>query len=128
MNIMAMKSIGAVFIFCFFAGLLSSCKKEEKESSSYSINLKVTGNSLNRIYFKSANYSFDITENVPTKSWSVDNTIYGDDSVTLYGRQSLAEPLKPVVVKISLYKNNDAPIVFADSGVTEITLRAFIPY
>jgi hypothetical protein len=108
--------------------ILSSCVPEDDGPSYYSINMRVQGNDLTQIYLRSTNWNFDVAPNtVPNISWSVDNRIYGNDSIALYGVQ-VPDSANKIKVTITLQKDNDLPIIFQDSGYSSAVARGFIPY
>lgn len=106
--------------------VFSSCEPEDDGPSYYAINMRVQGNDLTQIYFRSGNWNFDVT-NVPNISWSVDNQIYGNDSIALYGVQ-VPDSANKIKVTVTLQKGTELPIVFQDSGYASAVARGFVPY
>lgn len=106
--------------------VLAACVKEDDSPSYYSINLRVQGSPLSSIYYRSSKWNFDVN-NMPNVSWSVDNNIYGDDTIALYGNLAVPDSVNKIKVTITLQKDNDPPIVFADSGSVSAVARGYVP-
>ena len=105
-----------------------SCKKYyEKDPPTYGIQVKVEGNQLSQIYFRSTQQNFDVT-NVPTKHWLVDmsNRMTGDDTIMLYGRQ-ITDTITPIVVSIRVNYNDGPTLTYSDTDATEARVKVYLP-
>lgn len=104
--------------------LLSSCKREQPLKS-YSVNLRAQGSSLKKIWFQSAQRSFE-EANVPLNLWAADNQFWGDDTLRLYAQQT-RDTLNPVIVTISVAYNQEPLKIFSDSDAVQAMIEVYLP-
>lgn len=122
-----MKYFTSCWLFVFLLISFISCKYYEPDPPTYGIQVKVEGNQLNQIYFRSTQQNFDVT-NVPTKHWLVDmsNRMKGNDTILLYGRQT-TDTITPIIVSIRVNYNDGPTLTYSDTGATEAQVKVYLP-